>query len=273
MRIFREFVWNCALTYLKQRADENILREHMIPEGSETLKSTTDIFHRLLDSLSNRQGMPNSIGDVRRLNPIYFGFDAKKTINSYNNSWQALYENIEKNASELNISSRMDKSNSHNYWVIFCKGSLSAANYIDGFETAEEFYKYVNDFDSNVNTRPALPFLMGHEIFGYGFALACDFLKEIGFTNYSKPDVHLTDIFSGLKLCDESPLNVFRTISLMASEVNETPYAVDKAFWLIGSGSLYRNNLKIRTDKHEFVRIVQDQWRLLSNPDSNEKYA
>ena len=218
--------------------------------------SFSEIYLRLLQSLINKRGMPNSIGRIEELRPIFYGFDHQKTLQVYP-TWEELFTTIK---THQKPKSRMDKANPHNYWVIFCRGSLSTANYLSRFSTPTEFLEYVHDFDKNPNTRPALPFLMGHEIFGYGFALACDFLKEIGFDNYSKPDQHLIDIFSGLGISDESQLEIFRTVTLLATEVGETPYAVDKAFWLIGSGRLYRNNLTFQTDKKEFVRQVKENW-------------
>ncbi|OHB66105.1 MAG: hypothetical protein A2Y76_03545 [Planctomycetes bacterium RBG_13_60_9] len=124
----------------------------------------------------------------------------------------------------------------------------------------EEFLCYVEDFDRNPNTRPALPFLIGHEVFGVKFALACDFLKEIGFSNYSKPDTHLLDIFTGLGLSDRDPLSVFRAVTEMSVDVQETPYAVDKVFWLIGSGNLYNHARTFHTDKDEYVRMALSAW-------------
>lgn len=132
----------------------------------------------------------------------------------------------------------MERDNSRNYWTLFYKGSLSVARYLNQFDTFGDFLTFVNDFDAKASTRPALPLLLEKEIFGFGFALACNFLMEIGFANFCKPDVHLLDIFSGLGLAERSELNVFRIVSLMAEENGQTPFAVDKVFWLIGSGNL-----------------------------------
>jgi hypothetical protein len=233
-----------------------LVREHMTDSDHPKPGTFSEIYLRLLNSLTNKRNMPNSIGRVEELAPIFFGFDHQKTLAVYSD-WEDLFDAIKK---YLKRKPRMEKENPHNYWVIFCKGSLSAARYLSRFSTPEEFLEFVDDFDANPNTRPALPFLIGHEIFGYGFALACDFLKEMGFANYSKPDQHLIDIFSGLGISDESQLDVFRTVTLFAEEVGETPYAVDKAFWLIGSGKLYKNNLTFETNKKEFVQQVKEGW-------------
>lgn len=256
MKAYRRFIWRNALQYLSERADMDLVREHMADSAHPKPKTFNEIYLRLLKSLINKRGMPNSIGDIERLQPLFFGFDHQKTLQEYKD-WESLFKEIK---TQINPTSTMRKSDPHNYWVIFCRGSLSAATYLTRFATPKDFLGFINDFDQNPNTRPALPFLMGYEIFGYGFALACDFLKESGFANYSKPDTHLIDIFSGLETSDKEPLNVFRVVTLLAEEVGETPYAVDKAFWLIGSGKLYLHDKTFKTDKFEFIKQAKEQW-------------
>ena len=83
-------------------------------------------------------------------------------------------------------------------------------------------------FDYNIHTRVALPLLIDEKINGIGFALACDFLKELGFTSYSKPDVHIKDVFSALDLSGTDNLSVFEAVDRMATDNGETPYKIDK---------------------------------------------
>jgi len=88
--------------------------------------------------------------------------------------------------------------------------------------------------------RPALPMLIALEIEGVGFPLACDFLKENGYRNFAKPDVHIKDIFTRLGLArSRNDYEVFSSVVRVALNVGETPYCVDKLFWLIGSGNFY----------------------------------
>jgi hypothetical protein len=258
VRAFRKFVWDQALVYLQERAGMEAIRRHMALSEGYSPRSFAEVYQRLLDSLSNRQGMPNSIGSVQRLGSVLIEFDFNRVLAEYRADWGRLFEEIR---TKIRPTSRMDPENSHNYWTIFCNGAISAAEYLRQFDSLQDFLTLVRDFDSKPTTRPALPPLLEKEIFGLGFALACDFLKELGFTNYSKPDVHLLDIFSALDIARRSQLAVFRAIALMAAEVNETPYAVDKAFWLIGSGRLYMDNVNFTTDKREFVERVSERWQ------------
>jgi len=109
------------------------------------------------------------------------------------------------------------------------------------FETADDFYKWVDFFDSDSRARAALPMLLDNEIKGLGFALACDFLKELGYINFAKPDVHLRDIFMGLKLCPPkvNDYQVFKAVIRLAKNAGVPPYSADKLFWLVGSGYFY----------------------------------
>ena len=84
--------------------------------------------------------------------------------------------------------------------------------------------------------------MLSHEIDGLGFALSCDLLKELGYANFPKPDVHLRDIFTALGLFEDAgdDYQLFKAIVRVAQHAGVTPYNADKAFWLIGSGKLLR---------------------------------
>lgn len=260
MKNYRMYVWNQAITYLAQKVDIQLVREYMSTPDFRNPTTMAEVYHALISSLRNRQGMPNAIGDISRLATILCKFDHLAVLQRFGSGWEALFDAFQQS---VKPTSRMEKTNKHNYWVIFCRGCLSAARYLRRFDNTEEFLKYVSQFDASSHTRPALPLLLATEVFGIGFPLACDFLKEIGFVNYSRPDTHLTDIFHGLGLSDNTPLGVFEAIAMMASDVGETPYAVDKLFWLIGSGRLYNHDMTFHTDKFEFVKATVDNWERL----------
>jgi hypothetical protein len=98
-------------------------------------------------------------------------------------------------------------------------------------------------FNRHESTRAALPMMLEQEVDGFGFALACDFLNELGYEGYAKPDVHLRDIFTELDLCprNASDYQVFKAVVRIARHVGQSPYHVDKLFWLIGSGNFYKH--------------------------------
>lgn len=118
----------------------------------------------------------------------------------------------------------------------FCMTIISSADFISGFQTAQNLYEQVNSLYHYENMRATIPLWISAEIFGIVFALACDFLKEIGYTEYPKPDVHLSDIFKSLQLAPNSAndYQLYKSILRFAKNAGATPYEVDKVFWLIG---------------------------------------
>ena len=105
------------------------------------------------------------------------------------------------------------------------------------------------------------------EIYGIGFPLACDFLKEIGFMDFGKPDVHLKEIFKALDLIDtnekstdKQDYQTFKMIDKIARDNGITPFEVDKIFWLIGSANFHRDNIKINSNRKEFIDKVKSTY-------------
>jgi len=185
------------------------------------------------------RGIGGSINGIENLGKVLFDFDAKAVISNYNTDWKAVFEEIK---TKLKPRGKL-LTEPQSIWPKYCKSILSGASFLSQFSTANDFYEWVGLFDSDDKTRAALPMLLANEINGFGFALACDFLKELGFFNFAKPDVHLRDIFEALGLCagKVNDYRLFKAILRVAKNSGKTPYAVDKIFWLIGSGNFYNH--------------------------------
>lgn len=150
----------------------------------------------------------------------------------------------------------MQIGNPRNYWVHFCKGALDSAKYLAQFGTGRKFVRYVEQFAENPMASPGLPMMMAEEIHGFGFPLACNFLKDIGFSQYGKPDVHINAILKGLGLSDGRDYQSFKILVQIAEHTGQSVYAVDKALWLIGSGRFDGSQETFKTDRDEFVKSV-----------------
>jgi hypothetical protein len=88
---------------------------------------------------------------------------------------------------------------------------------------------------------------LAEEIHGIGFVLACDFLKELGYVEYGKPDNWMKRIFTRLQLTDSAgDYQVLEAIVRVARNAHTTPYNVDKLFWLIGGGKFYYDKCDTR---------------------------
>ena len=133
-----------------------------------------------------------------------------------------------------------------NLWRIFAKSIISICEFLTQFEDAKAFDDFVLTFTKNEITRAALPMVLEKEVYGYGFALSCDFLKELGYTQYPKPDDHLMDVFSGVKICERDPYTVYKSTIRMAQACGRTAYYVDKTIWLICSGNYYLDDIALQ---------------------------
>lgn len=266
MKDKHEVLFREALDYLAERADMESVRRHM--DGVDDAVPTTlaDIYVRFLLSLSNRQAMSNSIGDIWNLEEVLEGFEPDMVLRRYS-TWEELFDRVK---ATVHPPGRMVKSNPQSYWAQFCKGALDGAKFLAEFKTLERFTKFVDGFYSNDDLKPELPHAVARRIYGMGFALACDFLKEVGYTDYAKPDVHLKAIMKGVGLSDGSDEDTSRAAIAMAKDVGETTYAVDKALWLIGSGFLYHDGVEFETDRDEFIARAR---RALKKVDVGEEVS
>jgi hypothetical protein len=222
-----------------------------------------ELYQRLLDSAQNANMKAGVIGrsidGVDKLSPILDSFDPKAVMTRYGDDWEAVLDRIVR---ELKPRGKIRKT-PRSIWPLYCQTILSAAAFIDQFDDANQFFEWVDFFDRDVRARPSLPMLMDREIKGFGFALSCDFLKELGYVNFAKPDVHLHDIFTALELCPAKAddYQLFKAIIRLARNADVTPYAADKVFWLIGSGDFYADPEigSIGSYKEEFIEFAQSK--------------
>lgn len=186
---------------------------------------------------------------------VLFGFDPVKVASR---GWDAdlLLDQIVERLHPVGQVRRGSRS----LWPRFCRAVVDGAEFLAQFESADEFNEWVKLFDNDDRTRPALPMLLSYEIDGLGFALACDFLKELGYVDFGKPDVHLKEIFSALGLSrSKGDYDVFKAIVRVARHAGVTCYHVDKLFWLIGSGNFYLDGVTVGRQRTDFIEYARQQ--------------
>lgn len=204
---------------------------------------------KLFGHLQDYQFMPNVIGfwkEERR--PIFenvlLGYDTHAILELYDQ--ESLFEEFCRNFSVKN------KDSKQNSWLRYSASIIDACKYLNRFKSIEEYNNYCLSFKGSIK----LPIEMKNAIRGMGFALACNHLKEVGFSDYSKPDVHLRDVLYGCGYCDEDDYSVFNCVKHIADENGVTPYKVDKMIWLICSGNYYLHNFTIPPQKSELIRRI-----------------
>lgn len=258
-----------------QEARKHILRLHGVSEATLMHyltppparlqpKTLADVYFRLIESAQNATMMPavigGSVGSIKALRPVLCEF-APGPVSSRYDSWQTLLNTIE---AELKPRGKIRRERG-SLWPRFTQAALSGAHFLAQFADLTDFLRWVRAFDDDRRSRAALPLLISHEVHGFGFALACDFLKELGFFNFAKPDVHVITILKELELCDSKadPYLVFKAVVRIASSCNVTPYHADKLFWLVGSGNYYDHRKlgkdgRVSTDREGFIRDTHD---------------
>ncbi len=250
-----QIMYDEAKKMLKEICPRNIdLQKYFNIE--KNFKSKNDILYTLLISLQDKQMSYNVIGFLRPerikiFQKLLFNFDCEKILNNYNE--ESLLQVFRENFTIKNIESK------RNLWRLYSKSVISAAKFLNTFNDINDFDNFVNKYNDN---KLELINLLQKEIYGLGFALACNFLKDLGYKDYSKPDVHIKEIFLAFLLCDNDDYSVFKAVDEMATLVNDSAFNIDRLFWLICSGKLYLDNLNIGRHKEEFIIRVKNKLNI-----------
>ena len=228
----------CLLQQAGAGVTPELLERYLHPKPRPS--SIAEIYQRILESAQNANMKAGVVGDaiggVDKLSSILCSFQPRAVLEKYSD-WESILNDVEQFLNPVGKIRRTSRS----IWPHYCQAILSGARFMSQFETPDDFYNWVSFFNNDSRARPALPMLLAHEIEGFGFALASDFLKELGFINFAKPDVHLRDIFFGLNLCSASAKDyeLSKAVVRLAINAGVSPYNADKIFWLIGSGFFY----------------------------------
>lgn len=253
-----KFVFEAAKKFLADiiakypALNNSVLEKHL--EQESKFDDIIDAHRRLIESLSNRNMMASVIGFNKRekeMRSILFDYNPSGILNAHKNSDELL-------ATFKNKFNLQNTQSKRSLWRKFSEGIISGSKFMVSFKDKDDFDSFIKTFARNKYTKAALPMLLSKEIRGLGFALACDFLKELGYRDYPKPDVHLIKIFHSLGLSPSvEPYEVYKSIVEMSEAVGEDAYTVDKIFWLISSGRFYLVNIETGRNRDKFIRNVK----------------
>ncbi len=132
----------------------------------------------------------------------------------------------------------------------------------------DNYKKFIRDFDvieeeQKINSIKNFCMDLKH----IRFTLTCDFLKELGFAQYGKPDSHIKSIFASLEWVakESKDEDIFKKIDEIATIVNKTPYYVDKVFWLLASGNFYNERIILTKRDMQIALITLEEERNCKN--------
>ena len=261
--------YRLAKDYLPSRSIEGVtadlIEKYLNPLTLAPKPTSKDgIYQRILESAQNanmKAGViGRAIGGVEKLSFVLEGFNPRAVLDKYADDWEAVLNDI---VIRLKPKGKVRRS-PRSIWPHYCQTILSAANFVEQFSSASDFFGWVDFFEQDDRVRASLPMLLSQEIEGFGFALSCDFLKEMGYVNFPKPDVHLHDIFTALRLCHDKAddYQLFKAVIRVAGHAGVSAYNVDKVFWLIGSGYFYSDlhigsQGRVESQKNDFIEYAK----------------
>ena len=239
---FYTIAYDYLVSILPPQITEDRLNEYLV-QTTNSADSLKNAFVGLIKAAQNYQFMPNVIKFKERksiFEQLFHGFDYKYVAGI--NSTDLYYK--------LRESFNVTSPDSHyNSWYRWSNSVVDSATFVCEFSDIHEFDDYVK----NSHNIEDVPFTISRKIRGIGFALACDTLKELGYKEYIKPDVHLKDIFEELGLCDRDDIRVFNTAMDIAKSCDITPYQLDKTLWLTCSGNYYMDEIRVEGRKKELI--------------------
>ena len=245
-------VFNFSEIYLENICPDKVELDKYLNQ-EKTFTKLDEVCDSMINSSQNRNMLPGVIQYLGRhdvFKKILFEFDHIQILSHFDE--ESLFSNFQEHFPVKNTKSP------RNLWRIFAKSIISICEFLTQFEDAKAFDDFVLTFTKNEITRAALPMVLEKEVYGYGFALSCDFLKELGYTQYPKPDDHLMDVFSEVGICERDPYTVYKSTIRMAAACGKTEYYVDKTIWLICSGNYYLDDIEISGGKNDFIEACNN---------------
>lgn len=227
-----------------------------------------DVFHRLIGSLQNRNMMPSVIQYWNKdRGPIIRDFVTerylKKSDVPYPTDENALvlYTDIKQKLQKEKITIKEKDDKPSKLWLVWCKGILSAARFLNQFADISEMHACFARLYDDSRTRSVLPAMLAMEIDGMQFTLACDFLKECGY-DYPKPDVHITDVFE--EICGtRDTYQIYKKVIEYAETLKISAFQFDKMIWLVCSGGFYLEGKKLDNGSYEGMDVGSYKDELL----------
>ncbi len=255
----------------------------------DRVKSVNSLFERLLISAQNASGKPNIIGrpilGVSNLKEVLLDFSPKSVLENFHygnasgkddvvrkilNAIDDKFQNIELSRNynrsrktevlkevferrEVQLNAFDDRLNT---WNKFAYTIVDAAIFLQGYERAEDFYGEADEM-MNSDIHKFAEKIQG-QVSGIGYALACDFLKEVGI-DCGKPDVHIKAILEGVtKQRDLTDQYLQDAMQIIAKEKGTTLFAVDKVFWMIGTTNF---SINICNYRESFIKECVDSQK------------
>ncbi|SFY09177.1 hypothetical protein [Ruminococcus sp. XPD3002] len=253
------FIYKRAIEYLwehSQGLTQEILDSYLIDKRKETMN---EVFHVAVFSFRdwNAQFAKSGIKEhEEEIKALFKDFD----VYSFNQNIATLPEE------ELDELFKKAFKGSNDKYKNVKENVCDSAKFLSEFKNSAEMYAYFDTFDSTKKEeRNKLIRIIAGRIKWWGPALVPNWLKDIGMSNYSKPDQHVIYIISNLGLSSVDEYDIIEAVFRIAEDYKSidsqaSAFKLDRILWLIGSKSRFYNHKNIVTftgSREEFVEIVK----------------
>ncbi len=241
----------CVKQYFEEIVPDNIdISSYFNPIKKNNIR---DIFYQFCGNLQDYNMMPSVIGFLRsdRTNmfkDIFYDYDYKKVIEVYNAD--SLFEKF------CDVFPVKNRDSKNNLWRRYAKSVIDAGYYLDKYKTADAFNQHIEKYAGNFD----IVYDMSKNISGMGFALACNMVKDLGFTDYAKPDTHTKDVIEAMGYASDD-ITVIKAIQDIAVANGDTAFNFDRMIWLVCSGYYFNDNIRIGSHKKELISRIMELRR------------
>lgn len=208
-----------------------------------------EIFYQFCLNLQDYNMMPSVIGVLNgdrkdKFREVLLGYNKDAVALKYTE--ESLYSKF------CSVFPVKNQDSKQNLWRRYANSIIDSCRYLSNYKNAEEFNKYIENFNGSLD----IVYDMKRSIRGMGFALACNLIKDLGFTDYAKPDTHTRDVVAAMGFADDD-ISVIRAIQDIAKANNDTAFNVDRMIWLICSGNYFNDNIRMGSHKKELIKKIQ----------------
>ena len=209
-----------------------------------------DLFRRFCLSLANRGGPLFNVvfGGPRkssafqhRYASVLAGYDPAAVFTTYAGQDQRLCRELLAKRGFSPEKRKRQLSTSRSGFAQYARGVLAGAEYFSRFSDGGDFARFVTKWLTDRDVAAMLPQHFAELIPGFGYALAADFLKEVGVKELGKPDRWVRRVMgaAGWIHEDAPDVEVEQLFWLAWEELGDEyqPVIIDKLMYLVGTGN------------------------------------
>lgn len=231
-------LYEYAVDYLKKHTEglnDSVLKEYFKVNRASSLD---EAFKRGVASVNdnNKRSMANPIAYFKparkvAIDKVLCGLNLNAVREKYGNDVNRLWNDL---CNEANI----PDSKRNGAWHKFAENIITLAAYLSGFKDIDELYAVFKKADS-VEEKIELVNTVSARVAQWGFAMASNWIKDMGMTGYCKPDQHVRAIIDGIYQTGQNEKAVFKKVIEIAKECSVSPFVLDRVLFLVGSGDFY----------------------------------